>query len=334
MIKISEFTDITYTVTDQVSVITINRPDRYNALRGRTVDELIYAFRYAYVDKGVAAIVLTGAGTKAFCSGGDQKERNETGGYGETEMGMFEIERLHRVIREVPKPVIAAVNGFAIGGGHVLHVLCDVSLAASTAKFGQVGPRVGSFDAGFGTAYLARVVGEKRAREIWFFCDQYDAETAERWGLVNRVVEPDDLLPSQCSGVAKRPHSHRPHSRQSSIVSMLTPTTLSGFNPLHLTSWTFLLTPRKHKKVGRRSLKNDLLIFHRLGREICSLHILVTSGSSPPSPHLTHQRRLPAKFRSHRYTGYLPESGGAPNLGPGGGRRTVKGGGSRRGNRL
>lgn len=195
MIKISEFTDITYTVTDQVAVITINRPDRYNALRGRTVDELIYAFRYAYVDKGVAAIILTGAGTKAFCSGGDQKERNETGGYGETEMGMFEIDRLHRVIREVPKPVIAAVNGFAIGGGHVLHVLCDVSLAASTAKFGQVGPRVGSFDAGFGTAYLARVVGEKRAREIWFFCDQYDAETAERWGLVNQVVEPDELLP-------------------------------------------------------------------------------------------------------------------------------------------
>ncbi|MDE0975538.1 MAG: enoyl-CoA hydratase-related protein, partial [Candidatus Nanopelagicales bacterium] len=141
MIKISEFTDITYAVTDQVAVITINRPDRYNALRGRTVDELIYAFRYAYVDKGVAAIILTGAGTKAFCSGGDQKQRNETGGYGETEMGMFEIDRLHRVIREVPKPVIAAVNGFAIGGGHVLHVLCDVSLAASTAKFGQVGPR-------------------------------------------------------------------------------------------------------------------------------------------------------------------------------------------------
>ena len=195
MIKLEEFTDVGYEVQDGVAVITIDRPDRYNALRGRTVDELIYAFRYAWIDESVGAIVLTGAGEKAFCSGGDQKERAATGGYGETEMGMFEIERLHRLIREVPKPVIAAVNGFAIGGGHVLHVLCDVSLASTTAKFGQVGPRVGSFDAGFGTAYLARVVGEKRAREIWFFCDQYDAATAERWGLVNRVVEPAELLP-------------------------------------------------------------------------------------------------------------------------------------------
>jgi len=195
MIRIEEFTDITYTVDDHVAVITINRPDRYNALRGRTVDELIYAFRYAWVDSEVGAIILTGAGDKAFCSGGDQKERATTGGYGETEIGMFEVERLHRLVREVPKPVIAAVNGFAIGGGHVLHVLCDVSLASSSARFGQVGPRVGSFDAGFGTAYLARVVGEKRAREIWFFCDQYDAATAERWGLVNRVVEPAELMP-------------------------------------------------------------------------------------------------------------------------------------------
>lgn len=195
MIEIKDFTDVAYTVDGSVAVITINRPDRYNALRGRTVDELIYAFRYAWVDRAVGAIILTGAGEKAFCSGGDQKERAQTGSYGETESGMFEIDRLHRLIREVPKPVIAAVNGFAIGGGHVLHVLCDVSLASNTARFGQVGPRVGSFDAGFGTAYLARVVGEKRAREIWFFCDQYDAETAERWGLVNRVVPPAELMP-------------------------------------------------------------------------------------------------------------------------------------------
>jgi dihydroxynaphthoic acid synthetase len=195
MIEVRDFTDVNYVVDGSVAIITINRPDRYNALRGRTVDELIYAFRYAWVDRSVGAIILTGAGDKAFCSGGDQKERAQTGSYGETESGMFEIDRLHRLIREVPKPVIAAVNGFAIGGGHVLHVLCDVSLASSTARFGQVGPRVGSFDAGFGTAYLARVVGEKRAREIWFFCEQYDAETAERWGLINRVVAPDALLP-------------------------------------------------------------------------------------------------------------------------------------------
>ena len=135
--------------------------------------------------------MLTGAGDKAFCAGGDVKERAETGGYGETEWGTFEIERLHRIIRDVPKPVIAAVNGVAVGGGHVLHVLCDLTVAAEHARFGQSGPRVGSFDAGFGTAYLARVVGEKRARQIWFLLDLFDAETAERWGLVNEVVPLD-----------------------------------------------------------------------------------------------------------------------------------------------
>jgi naphthoate synthase len=178
MIESKDFADVNYAVKSGVAVITINRPDRYNALRGRTVDELLAAFKYAWVDKSVGAVILTGAGEKAFCTGGDQKERATTGGYGETETGMFEIEALHKIIRAIPKPVIAAVNGFAIGGGHVLHVLCDLSIAVSTAKFGQVGPRVGSFDAGFGTAYLARVVGEKRAREIWFLCEQYDAQTA------------------------------------------------------------------------------------------------------------------------------------------------------------
>ena len=196
MIKPSEFTDITYEVSELIATITINRPDRYNALRGRTVDELLAAFKHAWVDKKVGAIILTGAGEKAFCTGGDQKERATTGGYGDTETGMFEIESLHKLIRAVPKPVIAAVNGFAIGGGHVLHVLCDLSIASETAKFGQVGPRVGSFDAGFGTAYLARVVGEKRAREIWFLCEQYDAATAELWGLVNKVVAPNQLISS------------------------------------------------------------------------------------------------------------------------------------------
>jgi naphthoate synthase len=194
MIKREELSDITYQVSDGVALITINRPDRYNALRGRTVDELLAAFKYAWVDKAVGAVILTGAGEKAFCTGGDQKERAEKGNYGETETGMFEIEALHKIIRAIPKPVIAAVNGFAIGGGHVLHVLADLSIASTTAKFGQVGPRVGSFDAGFGSAYLARVVGEKRAREIWFLCEQYDAQTAERWGLVNKVVPPDQLL--------------------------------------------------------------------------------------------------------------------------------------------
>ena len=138
-------------------------------------------------------VCLTGTGERAFSTGGDQKQRAETGDYGPSESGLFEVESLHRIIRDVPKPVIAAVNGYAIGGGHVLHLLCDLSIAADTARFGQTGPRVGSFDAGFGTGYLARVVGERRAREIWFLCRQYDADTAERWGLVNRVVPAGEL---------------------------------------------------------------------------------------------------------------------------------------------
>jgi dihydroxynaphthoic acid synthetase len=196
-VRATELTDVVYTVEDGgVAVITINRPERYNAFRGRTVDELIFAFKTAWAAREVACAVLTGAGGKAFCAGGDVKERAETGGYGETEWGTFEIERLHRIIRDIPKPVIAAVNGVAVGGGHVLHVLCDLSVAAEHATFGQSGPRVGSFDAGFGSAYLARVVGEKRARQIWFLLDLYDAETAERWGLVNAVVPADRLMPT------------------------------------------------------------------------------------------------------------------------------------------
>lgn len=194
MIAIADFTDIKYQVSEGVATLTIDRPERYNALRGRTVDELLAAFKYTWVDRGVGAVIITGSGEKAFCTGGDQKERAEKGNYGETETGMFEIESLHKMIRAIPKPVIAAVNGFAIGGGHVLHVLCDLSIASENARFGQVGPRVGSFDAGFGSAYLARVVGEKRAREIWFLCEQYDAVTAERWGLVNRVVPAKELM--------------------------------------------------------------------------------------------------------------------------------------------
>src|SRR3954454_12149351 len=185
--------DVLYEAEAGLATITINRPDRFNAFRGQTVDELIACVKRAWADKDVGVLCLTGAGDRAFCTGGDQKQRAETGDYGPTESGLFEIEALHRVLREVPKPVIAAVNGYAIGGGHVLHLLCDLSIAADTARFGQSGPRVGSFDAGFGPGYLARVVGEKRAREIWFLCRQYDADTAERWGLVNRVVPAADL---------------------------------------------------------------------------------------------------------------------------------------------
>jgi naphthoate synthase len=189
-----QYQDIRYAVEAPSAILTIDRPERLNAFRGRTVEELIHAFHRAWTDPEVRCAILTGAGERAFCVGGDQKEYVEKGSYGTSENGLFEIERLQQVIRDLPKPVIAAVNGLAIGGGHVLQVVCDVTIAAEHARFGQAGPRVGSFDAGYGTAYLARVVGEKRAREIWFFCRQYDAATAERWGLVNKIVPAAQLL--------------------------------------------------------------------------------------------------------------------------------------------
>ena len=191
--KLEELQDVRYEVDNGLAWVTINRPERFNSFRGRTIDELIYCFKAAWADSSVGVIALIGAGDKAFCAGGDQKQRMETGDYGPTESGLFEVETFHRLIREVPKPVVAAVNGVAIGGGHVLHVLCDITIAADHARFGQAGPRVGSFDAGFGSAYLARIIGEKRAREVWFLCRQYDAATMERWGLVNKVVPLADL---------------------------------------------------------------------------------------------------------------------------------------------
>ncbi len=203
MIGNQEYTDILYEVEETTAIVTINRPERYNAFRAATVEELISAFRGAWADRKIRCIILTGAGDKAFCSGGDVKQRAETGDYGPTKSGMFEIDYFHKLIRDVPKPVIAAVNGAAIGGGHVIQVLCDVSIAAEHARFGQAGPRVGSFDAGFGAAYLARVVGEKRAREIWYWCRQYTAEQAERWGLVNKVVPGDQLMAEARSWAAE-----------------------------------------------------------------------------------------------------------------------------------
>lgn len=189
----SQLTDVRYEVDRGLAVIEINRPERLNAFRARTVDELIRCFKAAWADPSVGVIGLTGAGDRAFCVGGDQKQREETGDYGPSESGLFEIETLHRVIRDCPKPVIAAVNGLAIGGGHVLHVVCDLTIAAEHARFGQAGPRVGSFDAGFGSAYLARILGDKRAREVWFLCRQYDARTMLEWGLVNAVVPGSEL---------------------------------------------------------------------------------------------------------------------------------------------
>lgn len=181
------YTDILYEKKGGVAWITINRPEVRNAFRTRTVHELTDAFLDARFDPAVGVAVLTGAGDKAFCSGGDQKERG-TGGYSADGQRPMNVDALHTAIRHCPKPVIAMVNGYAIGGGHVLHILCDLTIAADTALFGQTGPRVGSVDAGYGTGYLARVVGEKKAREIWYLCRQYTAAEALAMGLVNKVV--------------------------------------------------------------------------------------------------------------------------------------------------
>jgi 2-ketocyclohexanecarboxyl-CoA hydrolase len=186
------YTDILYEKKDGVAWITINRPEVRNAFRTRTVHELTDAFLDARWDPGVGVVVLTGAGDKAFCAGGDQKERG-AGGYAAGGERPMYVDGLHTAIRHCPKPVIAMVNGFAIGGGHVLHVLCDLTIASDNAVFGQTGPRVGSVDAGHGTGYLARVVGEKKAREIWYLCRQYSAQQALEMGLVNAVVPLKDL---------------------------------------------------------------------------------------------------------------------------------------------
>lgn len=195
--KQMELIDVLYEKTNGVAKITINRPKAYNAFRGRTIKELIWTFRDAWDDNTIGAVILTGAGEKAFCTGGDQKEKGDEGGYdynGGLGGGIgLEIENLHQTIRNIPKPVIAAVNGYAIGGGHVLHVICDLTIASETAKFGQAGPKVGSYDAGFGSTYLARVVGEKKAREIWYLCEQYTAQEAKEMGLVNKIVPADQL---------------------------------------------------------------------------------------------------------------------------------------------
>lgn len=190
-----DFQDILYEKKEGVAKITINRPDKLNAFTTKTMWEMLEAFEDAGDDANVGVIVLTGAGNRAFCVGGDQSTR-ELGGYeryGKRVAAEDIALKLHKIIRNVPKPVIAAVNGYAIGGGHVLHVLCDLTIASETASFGQAGPRVGSFDAGFGSAYLARLVGEKKAREIWYLCRRYTAQEALEMGLVNKVVPPDKL---------------------------------------------------------------------------------------------------------------------------------------------
>ena len=189
------FKEIIYEKDAGIAKVTINRPQRYNAFTALTLEEMYAAFRDAWVDNEVGVVVLTGAGDKAFCTGGDQKTKNGAGyGKGEATFSLLDAHgQVIHIIRTIPKPVVAMVNGYAIGGGHVLQVVCDLSIASETAVFGQAGPKVGSFDAGFGTVFLARIVGEKKAREIWYLCRQYPAKEALAMGLVNKVVPPTEL---------------------------------------------------------------------------------------------------------------------------------------------
>lgn len=186
-----EFEDILYEVRGRAAWVTINRPKLYNAFRAQTIEELIAAFKLAADDKGVSSVVLTGAGDKAFCTGGDQSAKD--GQYDGRGIVGLPIDEFQSIIRDIPKPVIARINGFAIGGGNVFATLCDLTIAADTAKFGQVGPKVGSVDAGWGTAFLARHVGDKKAREMWFLNLQYSAQEALEMGLVNKVVPAAEL---------------------------------------------------------------------------------------------------------------------------------------------
>lgn len=187
------YEDIKYEYYNGIAKITINRPHVHNAFRPKTVEEMYDAFSRARDDANIGVIILTGEGDKAFCSGGDQKVRGHGGYVGEDNIPRLNVLDLQRLIRVIPKPVIAMVAGYAIGGGHVLHVVCDLTIAAENAIFGQTGPKVGSFDGGYGAGYLARIVGHKKAREIWYLCRQYNAQEALEMGLVNKVVPLEQL---------------------------------------------------------------------------------------------------------------------------------------------
>ena len=195
--KIKNFEDIKYEKgidsADGINKITINRPNVRNAFRPQTVFELKEAFSLAREDQECGVIILTGEGEKAFCSGGDQKIRGDAGYIGKDGIPRLNILDVQKQIRYMPKPIIAMVAGYAVGGGHVLHMLCDLTIASENAKFGQTGPKVGSFDGGWGASYMARIIGQKRAREIWYLCKFYDAQKALDWGLVNAVVPYENL---------------------------------------------------------------------------------------------------------------------------------------------
>ena len=203
------FEEILFEEYNHIAKVTINRPRYRNAFTPKTVWEMSQAFNYCREALDIRVVILTGAGDKAFCSGGDMHVKGHGGYIGTDGVPRLNVLDLQMQIRHLPKPVIAMVNGYAIGGGHVLHVVCDLSIASENAIFGQTGPKVGSFDAGFGASYLARVVGQKKAREIWFLCRQYSAVEAERMGLVNKVV-PFDRLEDECIEWAETMIEHSP----------------------------------------------------------------------------------------------------------------------------
>ncbi len=207
--KSGEFTDIKYEKAEGIAKITINRPEVRNAFRPLTVKEMSMALEDARNDEEIGVIILTGEGDKAFCSGGDQKIRGDAGYVDEQGVHRLNVLDFQRQIRTCPKPVIAMVAGYAIGGGHVLHVVCDLTIAADNAVFGQTGPKVGSFDGGYGASYLARIVGQKKAREIWYLCRQYNAQEALEMGLVNTVV-PLEKLEEETVKWAKEILQHSP----------------------------------------------------------------------------------------------------------------------------
>lgn len=190
---LKEYKEILFQFYNGIAKISINRPQVHNAFTPRTVTEMSEAMELARQNPDIGVVILTGEGGKAFCSGGDQTVRGHGGYIGEDAVPRLNVLDLQMQIRRIPKPVVAMVAGWAIGGGHVLHVVCDLTIAAENARFGQTGPKVGSFDGGFGASYLARVVGQKKAREIWFLCDQYDAQEAREMGLVNKVVPLEQL---------------------------------------------------------------------------------------------------------------------------------------------
>jgi naphthoate synthase len=190
---LKQYDEILFSFYQGIAKISINRPQVHNAFTPKTVQEMSEAMELARQNPEVGVVILTGEGGKAFCSGGDQSVRGHGGYVGKDLVPRLNVLDLQKQIRSIPKPVVAMVAGWAIGGGHVLHVVCDLSIAADNARFGQTGPNVGSFDGGFGASYLARVVGQKKAREIWFLCDQYDAQEALDMGLVNKVVPLDKL---------------------------------------------------------------------------------------------------------------------------------------------